>query len=363
MSDRAALLEKRSAKALDQALSVATAPTDADIAGLIAVAERLKESLSPEIPVMATERAIFVQAVRGANRRFGWVRFFGPATVTAAVILLAFLLGRSALPGQAFYPVRQALRAVGLAPFSVEEIDEQIATARDLLEQAETVQSDNPGRARALAFEAVKVLGFVEQVLPEVSSDRADERLPEVRSLLRKAETILVTSEEGRGRAGVTPDSEAESDDHDRDNDDPGENEGERKGEDKSGSDNHEGKATEGRHDDGGEKNKQDREEEREDDGDDDRHGSNRGPGGGSDAREDEDKSDDSTELDEDDAEMQEDDEDKDDKADSDDVHIRNEIRRAEQQVPEKHLPDKGDEAGDDDSHHRGDDSGGEIVF
>jgi hypothetical protein len=162
------------------------------------VAERLRSSFAAEVPDFRAQRAAFTQSVGERRTGFGWLRFFGPVTVTAVALVVAIMMGRTALPGQTFYPVRQALRAVGLAPFSLAEVDQEISRARGLLAQAETLNDSDPDEARAVAFEAVKVLGFAEQLLPEVAADRAQERVAAVKGLLLRAQGLLLHDDETR---------------------------------------------------------------------------------------------------------------------------------------------------------------------
>ncbi|HYI43929.1 MAG TPA: hypothetical protein VE174_00510, partial [Actinomycetota bacterium] len=146
MADSAAI-DARAAKALDKALS-GSAVADPAIARLVEAADRLRVGFDPDVPDFRAQRAAFVQAVGGERKTWGWIRFFGPATVTAIALIVAVMLGRTALPGETFYPVRQALRAVGLAPFSMSEIDEQIAHAKQLLAQAEGLKNHDSEQAR-----------------------------------------------------------------------------------------------------------------------------------------------------------------------------------------------------------------------
>ena len=279
MADSAAF-DKRAARTLDKVLSGSGPSPDPSIARLVDVADRLRDAFNPEMPDFRAQRAMFVQAVGSSRKGFGWLRFFGPATVAAIALVVAIMMGRSALPGQAFYPVRQALRAVGLAPFSLEEVDQQLVRAKALVARAEDLATEDPEQARAVAFEAVKVLGFAEELLPEVAADQAEGRITEVKALLLRAQAILVLDDAERRDQGQQTDA---------DEDDPG-------FEDESGGSDNKGTVGGGNSDDDKrdtERGRDERDEDGDNDDDDDGDEDNSGPGSGDKDADDDGKDDD----------------------------------------------------------------------
>jgi hypothetical protein len=141
-------------------------------------------------------RSLFAQAI-GTRRSMGWLRFLPPAILTAAVLVILLLLGRTAVPGEAFYPVRQALRSVGLAPASVEEIDDLLAAAQVQLANAEEIDGLAQQRARRLALNSVRLLGGAEQLLEDIDDEaQAESRYAALSSLLGKAQDILLEDDD-----------------------------------------------------------------------------------------------------------------------------------------------------------------------
>ena len=185
-------MTKQLERELDQALERGTPARNEEIESLVQTASRFADQ-TPALPdAPSGSRALFIQAV-GTRRSAGWLPFLGSATATAAVLVVVLLLGRTAIPGEALYPVRQALRSVGLAPASVEEIDDLLAEAQVQLANAEEINDFSQQKARRLALNAARLLGGAEQLLEEIEDEgQTESRYAAVASLLEKARGILL---------------------------------------------------------------------------------------------------------------------------------------------------------------------------
>ncbi len=266
-------MSRQQERALDKALA-GKQTTDTELAPLVQAGERIRSAFDVSVPTARAERAMFVQAVGARRHPLGWMRVLAPISVTAAAAIVVLLLGRSAMPGQTFYPVREVLRSVGLAPASLEEIDGWLEQAATLLARAETTYDANETQAERLAIEAVKLLGAAEELVDEVDSREPSRREDRIQALLVRAEALLTTGPVGpeaddEGKDGddqVVGRRDDEEDDEGPDEDDEGDDEG---GDDGSRAGSDEGANHDSRADDGGGDN----------DGD-DRSGSNSGPGG-----------------------------------------------------------------------------------
>jgi hypothetical protein len=113
---------------------------DPDIAPLVEIARDLEGAFGTHIPRAHRDRALFVEGVRARRRGVPWGGVAASAVAASCLVLIA-LLGRSALPGEALYPVRRALNNVGLAQSASDEADKHIDRARRLLLRAERQES------------------------------------------------------------------------------------------------------------------------------------------------------------------------------------------------------------------------------
>lgn len=177
---------------LDQALSSGERIDESELSGLLDVRERLRQSFSAESGGGRRERVMFLGGVAARRRdvspvgRLAWV---------AAVLVLLFtmnIMGRTALPGQALYPVRQVLHSVGLAASLTEVADEGILAARGLVASGE--KSLGKGRANAALTEsraAIVILGNVRDLLAHLGGGESASRLISVQELEDRAFAVV----------------------------------------------------------------------------------------------------------------------------------------------------------------------------
>jgi hypothetical protein len=185
-------MTKQLERELDDVLQGRTAARSQEVEALFRAASHFADQTPDLIDAPNGLRALFTQAI-DTRRSAGWLRFLAPATVTTAVLVILLLLGRTAVPGEAFYPVRQALRSVGLAPASIEEIDDLLARAQVQLANAEEIDDIAQQRARSLALNSARLLGGAEQLLEDVDDeDEAESRYAALSSLLDKTQSILL---------------------------------------------------------------------------------------------------------------------------------------------------------------------------
>jgi hypothetical protein len=173
-------------RALDRSLR-GDRPTDPETAALVEEAGEVERSLAVDTPDAERERAMFVAGIRGAKRPFPIFRLMAPAVAVAGLLLIA-VLGRDAAPGDALYPVREALHSVGLAPSPLREINKRIDAAATLLKEAEIASRAD---ARRQTLDAIYELGRARDLLPEIGSEARDQRSAEIAALERRAIAIL----------------------------------------------------------------------------------------------------------------------------------------------------------------------------
>ena len=181
----------RRVKELDRALSAGTAPSDEELARMVEMGDQIRDAYEGFTPPHSAERAMFIRAVTDGASDHGWSRFLAPVTVTAVLLLGVLLVGRTSLPGDTLYPVREVLRNVGLAPASIEEIQTFLDDADRLLDRAEIIVADNPEAAERFAFEATRVLGMAEGAIDELEVDEQAQVTEELEEHLARAEAIL----------------------------------------------------------------------------------------------------------------------------------------------------------------------------
>jgi hypothetical protein len=177
-------------KELDRALAGNEQATSDEIDALVALGRQVNEAYATFTPGHTPQRAMFVRAVTDKDGA-RWSRFVAPATVTAVLLIALLFLGRSAMPGGTFYPVRQVLRTVGLAPASVEEVQELLAWADRLLDEAEEAADEDPEAAERHAFEAVRIIGMAEGAYDELEADERRGLTDDLARLLARARAIL----------------------------------------------------------------------------------------------------------------------------------------------------------------------------
>ena len=152
------------------------------------LARRLEAALEVDAPEARSEKALFVAGAGARGRRSPWPAALLPATAAVAVLIVLAVVSRTALPGQALYPVRQALDKVGLAPSTAREVRELLGEAEQLVEEAEAATASAPTRARYLAGRVMGALAEAEELVDELEGERADSLDAEIDALEERAE-------------------------------------------------------------------------------------------------------------------------------------------------------------------------------
>lgn len=139
------------------------------------LARRLEGALDVEAPDARSEKALFVAGVGSRRaRRSPWPAALVPATAAVAVLVVLAVVSRTALPGQALYPVRQVLGNVGLAPSTAREARVLLDEAEQLVVEAEGATLSAPTRAQDLARRALAKLEEAEELAGELDGARAE---------------------------------------------------------------------------------------------------------------------------------------------------------------------------------------------
>lgn len=149
---------------------------------------RLEAALEIEAPDARNARALFVAGAGARARRSSWTAALVPATAAVAVLIALAVVSRTALPGQALYPVRNVLGRVGLAPSTANEVRELLDDAERLVAAAEGAATSSPERAQDLAFEAKATLREAEELVDELDGERADAFDREIEALEDRAD-------------------------------------------------------------------------------------------------------------------------------------------------------------------------------
>ena len=184
-------------RALDRALGPGSSPADDELAVLAARASALKTELHTPAPNAARERALFVQGVGGRKSGFLPLRFMVPAALVVAALVAIAGFGRTALPGQTLYPVREALASVGLAKTAEEEIDRRLASAREHITDATTIGLGDPATAQAYVLGAIADLERARTLTDKLSQNARAARLETIGRLEERAVDLLVRINEG----------------------------------------------------------------------------------------------------------------------------------------------------------------------
>ena len=287
-------MNERRENDLDRALTAGREPSEAELATLVRQAGLLKAEFGAEPPAAHHERALFVQGVAARKRSVRPVGLLVPAAVLSTLLLVVAILGRTAIPGQTLYGVREALATVGLARSPSEEIERRIVDATAGLIEARVLVESSPRTAQGLVFEAIADLDRARAFVSDVSRAEAVEFLAAITRLENRAAAIIVAVNSGaRTDADLKGDEDNSGPGDGRlDNSGPGsdddsgdDNSGPGGGDDSSGQG--DGDAADERQDrrEDARDEQQDREEdqrdEEEDALDDQRDGDSSGPGGG----------------------------------------------------------------------------------
>jgi hypothetical protein len=162
------------------------------------------------------------------------LRLFVPAVAVVSLIVALILVSRNAVPGESLYPVRGALKKVGLATAPVKEVNREIRLARDLLISAEAAL-DDPERATDLAFEAVSHLRDARELLGDLDPlDRA-RRDNRIDVLEQRAATVIAYAQAADLKDAGDDGSGSGSGDDDSDDDNSGSGSGDDSDDDSSG--------------------------------------------------------------------------------------------------------------------------------
>ncbi|MCA1703795.1 MAG: hypothetical protein LC808_11240, partial [Actinobacteria bacterium] len=90
------------------------------------------------------------------------------------------------------YTIRKAMSTVGLAETPLHEADRRIGSGRAAVERAEHVAAVSPAEADDLALRGITGLGLARQLLQDVGSTQARERLEEIEGLEARAKNVIV---------------------------------------------------------------------------------------------------------------------------------------------------------------------------
>ena len=200
-------------RALDDALRSGETPSDPEVASLAGGADVVRRHLAVPAPDSIRERALFVHGIAARRPAFLPLRFVMPAAIVIGGILAVVGFGRTALPGQTLYPVREALASVGLARTAEEDIDRRLTSARENLAEARSAGLGDPASAQVLVLAAIGDLERARTLTEELPRAERPALLVTIANLEERAVDMLVRIDEG---------PEAEDEDRGEDNSGPG---------------------------------------------------------------------------------------------------------------------------------------------
>ncbi|HEX2051816.1 MAG TPA: hypothetical protein VHJ34_14455 [Actinomycetota bacterium] len=208
---------------LDVALTSERPPADPDVAEMVDVARRLGDELAVDAPGARRERAMFVQGVAGRRRRRPPLVAIALRTAAAGVLLIAVAwVAQNAAPGQRLYPVKEALRTIGLAPSVSADFEDRVRAAGTLLEDAAAQLPFAPQRAERLSLDALGELARAQDLLDEERGPMRAQWETRIEQLERRAVTLLRLSGEEADDDSDDDSSGSGSDDDDSDDDSSG---------------------------------------------------------------------------------------------------------------------------------------------
>ena len=232
--------ERREAKHLDEALSGQRSSADDP---LVETADALKRSLAVDVPPADRTRALFLSAIGAREKRgFAAGRVLVPA-LGVAVLIYAVMAGQDAAPGERLWPVRKALHAVGVGEDPVEEADDHLFRASQILKEARLALDTNPGKSLRLAVTTLEYLGEIRGELHLVGDQRGsiveriealEDRAVDVMELALEPEEIDDNS--GPGSSEADDDSSGPGSGDDSTDDSSGSGSGDDATDDSSGS-------------------------------------------------------------------------------------------------------------------------------
>jgi hypothetical protein len=166
-----------------------------EVTPLSETAKELRAAFTVEAPEARSESILFTSAVGLRRRSPLLVRLLMPAVAVASVLVALFLAGRNALPGDSLYPVRGALKVVGLAEDTRREVQREIHRAQRLLGQAEGFLPADPDEAEDLASEAIDSLEDAKDLLEDVDAGRRSGFRQTINSLEVRARRLIAEAE------------------------------------------------------------------------------------------------------------------------------------------------------------------------
>lgn len=226
-------------KELEKALAGSDRSGDPEIDSLVDSADDIARHFAVPTPDHPRARALFIEGV-GARKRSVMSSLLVPAMAAAALLVFIAVMGRSALPGESLYPVRNVLRSAGLATAPTNELQQQLEEAELLVNRAQTAWERGSDDYERLAATALMTLGRAEGYLGDVADpDRLSFQatIVELRTravtLIRLGGTLLEV--DGDGGNGGSDDSDDDNSGSGSSSDSDDDNSG--SGSDGSGSD------------------------------------------------------------------------------------------------------------------------------
>ena len=225
---------------LDELLGTGRRSPDPAIDPLIGQADEVRKELSVLAPAAGRERALFVQGVGARSHPLLPLRFLMPAAAVVAAIAVLAGFGKSAMPGQTLYPVREALASVGLASSAEEEIHRRVDNARAELRTADGLLDDRPAAAQRLILAAIGDLQRARDLSGDLKGEeRTDylEEMSEMEGWAIEMLTAITLGPDDQTEILDEDDSDERLDeDEDQDEDNSGPGGGDDSGDDSSGS-------------------------------------------------------------------------------------------------------------------------------
>ncbi|MQB01228.1 MAG: hypothetical protein GEU78_13205 [Actinobacteria bacterium] len=173
-----------------------------DVAPLAETAAELRSAFAAEVPEARAESLFFTSGAGLRKRSPLSVRLLITLIAVASVLAALILAGRSAVPGDSFYPIRGALKKVGLASAPIREIDREIRSARNLLTRAEIVMLDDPDRAEDLTHEAIGHLGDAWDLVEGLERGDRAARVTRIGGLEQRASMVIFQAEAAKQTKG-----------------------------------------------------------------------------------------------------------------------------------------------------------------
>lgn len=177
---------------LDDILEGRALPVDPAMSQLVAAVPLLEAGLRPAVPPMGQARALFSGGAAARRTGSPWRQLAVPSMAMLALVIAAGSVATRALPGDALYPVRKVLGAMGLAEPSTEAIDEHIVAAARLVETAERdASAGEPVRAIILARRSLSELVSASALLTDLTEEQRGVREVAITSLRERAAAII----------------------------------------------------------------------------------------------------------------------------------------------------------------------------